>query len=385
MTGPTSATNGPTPSRADGRSPWRTVVWIVVALVVLAVAASMVRVRDMGYPLSISSTSDDGTRAMVALAESFGSRVRTTDQPAPDRDGVALALGWSVDADRVPALRRWVSRGNTLVLTRPVEGVTPELTSSANQALVVERGTCDAPGFADVRALVYGGSFGPLPASFRVPQGARSCFGDGRRAFAVVEEVGSGRIVSLASPYVFTNANLDEADNAVLVVRQLVPGGEGVDVWVLEYLPGESELSLPDAIPLGVKLALAQAVVALVVYGVARGRRLGKPIVEPLPTAIAGSELVDAVGHLLARTKDPERAAAVLRAGLRRDVALRYGVPPDAEPQVLADVVSARTGLDPNRILAAVAGPGVSDDTELAQLADRIDQLRQEVVDVIPH
>ena len=62
-----------------------------------------------------------------------------------------------------------------------------------------------------------------------------------------------------------------------------------------------------------------------------RARRLGRPVAEPVPVELAGSELTAAVGDLMARGHRREAAAAGLRDGVRRALG-RAGA---AEPQAL--------------------------------------------------
>ena len=83
------------------------------------------------------------------------------------------------------------------------------------------------------------------------------------------------------------------------------------------------------------KLALAQLVGAFVLFVWWRSRRLGPPVSERLPVEIAGSELVAAVGDLLRRRGNPQRAAATVRADTRRVLAERLGLGPDPAPGAL--------------------------------------------------
>lgn len=372
---------------AAGGGRAKAALWIglaVAGLVVIAIATRSDPEQAM-LPYSAQSTDPSGAKALAELVRSFDGTIEVDDEQPPDRAEVALGLGFVVpeSEDAVQSWRQWVRAGGTLVLTEPVEGLTPELAASgglrapADQSLVVEAGTCDVELFEPVRRV-------SLPyARYRweVPPGMGSCFGDGDEALVTVEELGEGRIVSIGSPEVFTNASLDEADNAVLATQLLVPV-EGTAVAWLEYpldageAPGSGILGVLNP---AVSVALWQLVIAFVVYAVVRARRLGAPIAEPLPTQIAGSELTEAVGRMLRQTRDPQRAAAVLRADLVAQLARGYGVAPD-DPTVLAEVVSARSGVDHDRLLAVIAGPPVTDDASLVALADAISSLRQEVL-----
>ena len=126
--------------------------------------------------------------------------------------------------------------------------------------------------------------------------------------------------------------------------------------------------------------AILQLAVAFVVYAVWRSRRLGRPVPEPAPSPIAGSELVAAVGTLLDRSRSPGHAADLLRRDLRRFLGDHLGVPPDTPADVLATLAAERTRIDPAALQAALGGPPVTDDQQLAALAATIDRIRQEVL-----
>jgi len=116
------------------------------------------------------------------------------------------------------------------------------------------------------------------------------------------------------------------------------------------------------------------------VYAWWRARRLGAPVLEPQPVQIAGSELVSAVGNLLQQTRDPDRAARLLRADLRRRLVERVGLPPGAPAEVIAEVTSARSGVDRARVARAVSDIPVRTEDELLDLARDIDVIRTEVL-----
>ena len=96
--------------------------------------------------------------------------------------------------------------------------------------------------------------------------------------------------------------------------------------------------------------------------------------------AVAGSELVAAVGNLLDRSRSPQHAAALLQADLRRFLADRLGVPAGAGVDVLVAVAAERTSLDEAELRQALAPEPVTSDAALADLARTIDRIREEVL-----
>jgi hypothetical protein len=204
-------------------------------------------------------------------------------------------------------------------------------------------------------------------------------------------------LITLGSPYLWSNARLQPdkedggrpLDNAAMALRLLGPTVDGAttgtSITFVDAVPSpgvapdgtRSPLSL---LPLGVRLALVQLVAAFVIYAWWRARRLGRPVSERIPVQIAGSELVVAVGDLLRRRGSEDRAAAVLRADARRQLARRVGAPPDASSGALVALVAARTGRDPEQVADALLDRPVGSPDELVRLANTIDAIRQEVL-----
>ena len=134
--------------------------------------------------------------------------------------------------------------------------------------------------------------------------------------------------------------------------------------------------------PLPVRLALAQLVVVVLLFVWWRAVRLGRPVEEPLPVEIAGSELVVAVGDLLRRKGSPERAAAALRSDTRAVLAARLGAT-GASDEVLVATVAARSGRPVDDVHAAlIGGAPIDSSASLVQLARTLDSIRTEVLSV---
>src|SRR5207302_848217 len=155
-----------------------------------------------------------------------------------------------------------------------------------------------------------------------------------------------GRVVSIGGPDVFTNDLLDEGDNSVLAARLLAPS-EGDTVAILDpNAPGSGGTTLGDLIADRVFQAILQLGVAFIIYALWRSRRVGRPVLEPQPVAIAGSQFVRAVGGLQQRSRATDRAATTLRTDLRRTLCTRFGVPLNTDTDSLARLTASTTGLD---------------------------------------
>ncbi len=366
---------------------WLALLGVVAALAV--VIAGRPSAPDDDEPYSPESTEGSGARALVLLLEELGAEVDATEG-VPDGDATtAVLLDDQLGGDRAEGVLDWVEGGGTLVVadagspfvpvaTGPVEG-------SEDDRDVIAAGRCDIEALAGVERLAP-----PEGLVFEAPTGSRTCFGDGVQAFVVEEDRGAGRLVSIGSQAPFVNTHLDAVDNAVLVAQLLAPEPDEATVTFLvrdpdpapapqdDGRPGEGGTSLSDLIPNRVLLALLQLALAFAAYVWFRARRVGKPVVEPRPTTLAGSDLVEAVGRLRRAEKDPERSAAILRDDLRRTLSRRLGVPADTSVDDLV-AVAALTGADPDRLRAALEGRA-DDDDALVTLARTIAQTRQEIL-----
>jgi hypothetical protein len=375
----TAATEAAAPARRRSLLFWLGLLGAIVVLVLLT------GTPGPGAPLSPRSTRPEGTRGLVLFLGELGAEVVVTRDPPTADDDVALVLADDLGGERRREVRDWVRLGGVVVVAdsgSPLAGPIDEGATEAGGFIpFFERGECDIAALDAATTVRADGTFdfNVDSALFDVPEAAESCFGDGDAALVVASDEGEGTVVSVGDPELFTNVNLAEEDNAVLAAGLLAPR-PGLRVVVLEAPFQERDTTFFDLVPVNVRRALAQLGVAFVLYALWRARRLGRPVVEGQPVEVAGSELVAAVGGLLERKAAAERSAAVLRADLRRDLGVHFGIPPHAPPDLAARIVADRTGADPNRLLAALAGAPVGDDAELTELARLIESVRREVI-----
>lgn len=330
----------------------RAVALVVLGLVLAAGVAGRPGPDD-GGALDPGGTGPEGALGLVLTLEGLGGTVDVVQGPPPAGADTALVLRDRLRAGDVAATLAWVEAGGVLVTTA---------------ASPLADGAADGP----CPAALAGVDVVPIGDGDTVERTGGDCLG----GLVRTEDRGAGTVVALATVAPLTNDLLDEGDAAVLAGALLVPR-PGTAVAVLDGpSPGDAPESLADLVARPVWLALAQAGLALVVWVLHRGRRLGTPIVEEQPVAIAGSELVVAVGRLLDATDRPGEAAATLRAATRRTLEARLGLPAGADTAGLAAAVAARTGLDAAVVAAALDGRAVRTDADLVDVAADLDRIR---------
>ena len=383
---PAGATGGATGGSVRG--------WVLAGGAVLLTVLVVIAIGGGGRGgEALSPTSDErlGTSAMVALADELGAEVevgdRLPDLGADDAPEVIVLFLDLLDDGQRDAVEDWVDTGGTLVVTDPMSPFTPPVVGEFDtiEDLAPPRRMADA---CDIDALGDIDPAGVDPRNggtlYAPGPGDSSCVDDGSGdAYIVSTDRGDGTVVAIGGAGMMVNAALAEGENAPVVAALVAPQA-GTRLLVLEPGPlagaSTGRRSLRELVPAAAWRAVLQLAVAFVVYAVWRSRRLGRPVPEPAPSPIAGSELVAAVGTMLDRSRSPGHAADLLRRDLRRFLGDHLGLPPDAPVEVVAAVAAERTGADEADLWSALAGAPVTDDQGLAALAATIDRIRQEVL-----
>jgi hypothetical protein len=333
------------------------VVVALAAVVVLLLVAIGGGDERTNRPFDPTSSGPAGARALVLVLEELGADVEITGGGLDDDVDTALVLQDRLDEDATDEVEDWVEDGGVLV--------------------VGDQGS----------SLFRGGSEGPCPAALDsvgvLDLGPGS--GTVERGDACFERVvqrgdaGLGTVVSIRDRQLLTNQLLGEADNAVLAAALLAPTGRERVAFVVGSA-GSGDQALGDLLGPRVAQAIAQLAVAALLYALWRARRLGRAVVEPQPVAIAGSELVAAVGRLQEGRRRPDEVADAVRSDVRRAIERRLGIAAGGDVAPVAEAVAARCGMTPEQVLGALERRVVTtDDDLLAVLAD-LDRIRAGVL-----
>jgi len=354
--------------------------WVLLVGAALAIGLVAGPPANGGPALDPRSTAADGTKALVLLLGQLGAQVQLSAQPPPAGTDVAVVLVDQLSDDRRQALAAWLEQGGTLVVADPrsdLQRSAPVRRSGGYVADGSAIGPCPSAGLGDVGRIDTGRSY-----FLALPAGATGCFASGedpRAYFLSTVRVGRGRLWLTGGAAPFTNSLLGKADNSVLASDLLLPR-PGAKVEVLLRSPvGGGHRSIWQLLNRPTKLVLFELMLAFAVVALWRGRRFGAPVEESQPVQLAGSELIGAVGDLQARAGHRDAAAASLRRGLRRWLAQRFGLAITAAPDNLADVASARTGVDRASLLALLEDQPLGSEGELVELAQSIEHAREEV------
>jgi hypothetical protein len=354
----------------------RPLVWGLIVVGILLAALIGSRRADQGLPLDPDSPGPNGTKALVETLRELGARVTVSSEP-PSGNGTALLLADDLDQARRTQMLDWVRQGGTLVVADPSSRLTRVETIGDTRIGPLDAELEPRCGLQAIRGVRRVSA--PGGVVFRVPAGAQGCFPRDRGAWLVTQPVGAGTVVRLGGASALVNRQIGTADNAVLATDLLSPtAGPGVTV-LRPPPPGGGSKTLGQLIAPRVELALLQLGVAFLLLALWRSRRLGRPVTEPTAVRIPGSELVVAVGNLLRRARHRGQAATLLAGDLRRTLTERLGLPATATPDDVAATVAERTGIDRERVLAALQPSTPRDEAELVALGQAIDTIRTEV------
>ncbi len=228
---------------------------------------------------------------------------------------------------------------------------------------------------------------------------------------------GNMEILYVGASEPFRNDRFGEAGNAALATSLL--GHYGRVVWVdvhrtelrvalpglelPEYQRGDQDRTntgdpLLDSFPVQLWAALVLLVGAAVLLALARARRLGPPVPEPLPVVVPAAETVTGRGRLYRRINAREASLATLRAAALAQLArivtpshaqVRGGeagdpfarnlerslLAPGAQRDAFVRAVAARAGIPEAAVVTVLFGPPPTDDAQLVTAAAELDRL----------
>lgn len=378
-------------ARLPGRRPWwrrRWFGWTIAALIttvlVLAMFAAINAASGSSAPNHPRNRGRLGAGAVAALIQYEGVRVDlVTSQDALTTSAIQAGSAVVTNTELLTAEQYRLilnAKPSRLILVGPTQTTLTRLslpvqTSYAQSASLL-------PGCSEPMAAKAGDILTPTPGVlYRADSTEQACYpdpADPGRGSAYVRLRVDGVAVIIVAP-VFQNEDLAERGNAAFSMMLL--GQDRVLTWFVPPPPKSGTKANPDdpspppLLPPWLWLASAQALIALLVVAVWRGRRLGPIISERLPVVIRASETVEGHGRWYHRIKATDTAADHLRRGSIRRLARLFG---SADPDRLADLLADRTGRSRAEIRTALSGPPPADGQALLDLKIYLDHLEQE-------
>jgi uncharacterized protein DUF4350 len=366
------------------RSLWRTArAPIVVGAVVLVIAVLVVALGGAAVDATLDpdGTNDTGAHAIAQLLRNHGVTVERVSDPlravahADAKTTILITVPSELDARTEHAI---ADSAADVVALSPQSSQLRSLGAGAIGVAGIDAVTDRPPSCA----LDYANRAGDaVVGGVEYAAGAHvtTCYpSDGRAALAAAR-VGDHTVTVIGSAGFLTNRRLANSGNAALALGLL--GAHARLMWIV---PGSQsdvagQQSLLDLLPRSVVLAVVQLLLAVVIVGIWRGRRLGRLVPEPLPVVVRAAETVEGRARLYRAAKAHTRAAHALREATLERLRPVLGLARDSDSATVVDAIAARTGALPAEVTALLYGAAPADDAALVTLADELDQLESEV------
>ena len=138
---------------------------------------------------------------------------------------------------------------------------------------------------------------------------------------------------------------------------------------------GDYSNPLWQAFPPWVFVAVILTAMATFLLALARGRRLGGPVEEPLPIVVQATETVEGKGRLYQRAKARDVAIVTLRERAIQRLTHLLDLPPATDRWEIERLVSAASGWHPQHVAALLYDDSPQDDQSLVTMAAALERL----------
>jgi hypothetical protein len=384
---------------------WRGVLLFVLVLALLGLVLAALRPRVQAQYLDPETANRDGARALAQIVGQHGTQVTVSRSAADAADRMRTtpdAVLVIVRAERLtgPQLDTLRSAPGDLLLVEPTRIALAKLVPGVEQAGAASQNV--VPPQCALTAATQAGDVGfdySMTYAVTAQAGpATACYPEAKHPRLVQLPVNGRTVTVLGSGGPLTNAQLLDRGNAALGMNLV--GSRPNAVWLIPGLPEQGtggDKTFQDLVPFGVKLAVLQLLIAVVLVALWRSRRLGPVVTEPLPVIVRSAETVEGRARLYRAQHARDRAADALRAGARERLVPRLGLPRSLaqDPAAAQEIVTAIAGRlystapapgtrprqwDETTIGFALYGPAPADDAGLVGLSDLLDDLERQVL-----
>jgi hypothetical protein len=123
--------------------------------------------------------------------------------------------------------------------------------------------------------------------------------------------------------------------------------------------------------------------VAFLLYALARARRMGGPVVEPLPVVVRAGETVTGRGRLYRRARAREESLVTLRSAALSRMARLLRLDPGTDRETIVATVAASSGWPPYTVRDTLFGVPPEDDDSLVIAAVQLEALSQALSEAV--
>lgn len=187
--------------------------------------------------------------------------------------------------------------------------------------------------------------------------------------------------ILVSDPAAFTNANVQNLDNAALALTLYGANPKAVFHYERPNIQQQSPANAPlwQLLPPWVFWAGMTLLFAALALMIAKGRRLGPLAREPLLVIISASEIEEARASLAREGKHASWAMSLIQSRARRKLRRALYLPNRASEEELTNTLAAKLNKPASELRALLYDANVLNEKELTQRSHKIDQLIQEV------
>ena len=328
----------------------RILLYSGISLFALLVLSSILVPMAAYTPYTTYSPNPDGIKAIFLLLQHEGLGASRLDTAVPVGRGLMIMLEPDSlgEQDWRQALD-WVARGNTLLLADDnpndlYEHLGLNLVQGPN-SFQTEPVASANPLLKDVRELSLSGG-----ARLKKTPSTTFAYGDGQGAYLAEVAEGDGRIVLLTRPDIFTNREIDQADNLILFLNVIRLYGQS-GIWFNEYSHGYTlEKTTREAFTWPLRLVAIQLALGILLLYYYWGKRFGRPV--PLtdhPDLVAG-EYVSSLAGIYRQGRARRLILDSIYQGFKRHLAQYLGAPRNLPSGVLVTALSRRPLIDTKKL-----------------------------------
>ncbi len=402
-----TAAPGSTATPAASHPARRWVLWISVVLVLMLIVTFIAgRSGASGAALDPNNPGPDGMQALAQVLGDQGVGVQVvrgvSNLPDGSANGATVMVSTTnlLSKDSGEDLLNYVNDASSFVILSPADNL-HEVFDIDVDVNVLNTPTAMSPECEntlwDARDQVTNGdtllevdsTIGPDEVTICLPPSPGYNTGGARSGYLVEVDregidqdgIDPNRAASTTLAGVgssLTNANILDQANAATGLRLL--GSSDRLIWVIPSIRDAGELSptgLFDVLPAPMLPSIVLLLLALGVWALVRGRRLGPVTTEPLPVIIHAIETTTSRGRLYREARDRPRAMASLQLATRQRLASRLGLALGANPEQVVTAVAAATGRHTGEINRLLVDTNVDDDDTFVQIARDLRSLEE--------
>jgi hypothetical protein len=353
----------------------RSTLQVVVGFGALLIVAFILGRPDSdGPPLDPESVGDLGTLGLIEFLERSGADIERGIPEMESEIDVALVLRDRLGGESRERLLDWIQDGGSAVVADSTSPLLATGLSGSSAGEDLPRGMCEIQGLDGVNEL----SGSALPLLVPVPS-SKTCFGDDFGAYVIQFPDGRGQVTGLGGAVPFVNAQLDQADNAVLAGRLLLTSADPTVAVIYSPLPeAVGQRSPLDLIGRNVRWFGWQMVAATLVGLLWAIRRFGRVVAEPAVVELPGSLVIRATAELHRRSGTPDRSLDAIRRELFGRLRHEYRIPLEADAVYAARLVADHSGI-PMEDAAVLTGASGSAETTPLDRAKEVDRIGRRV------